>query len=296
MSVVDTERWLRLIALVHFGGIDALKEVLNDPNVTGLPVDQGLLFNFLDGYRYGRNNRSTLRNDLDKGQQAIVFPPSGLTDISLFDVTLSSKLLLHQICANMIKRSNPTIHLDMDNPVVLNNPNLHLGDFITFLRDARNFIIHKDKHPIAENIFNTYWNTILRVLKGIHNYDVTKVKDLKDSPIGTAKYSNAFLYAHMAYMQTEFAATMQAMVPHITKEVSCVTGGMKKQLEELNSKLDAVGVNIAQLLQDSQQLLQNQTLLLQNQQAHFQAVTQKLEDLKPFVQIREERPLQGNYF
>ena len=291
LSVVDTERWVRVTALMHYGGIDALEKLWNDSNETGLPVDPTQLFIALDSYRYGRNGKGTIRRDLDQSQEAIVFPASGITDVSLFDVTLSSKLLLHPICAHKILRTG--VHLDMSNPVILNSQNLHLGDYITFLRDARNFFMHHNRYPISEGAFDNYWATILKILKGILNYDVNRVKDLKEAVIGAGKFSTAFLYAKMDCFHSDYKVTMNALVPHITKQVSGAADKLKKQLLQFNSKLDDVADNINQLVQDSKLLLHNQTTLLQNQQAHFKAMSKQLDDLKPYVKVKDPRPLNG---
>ena len=272
IAVADTEYWLRITALLHYGGIDALSKLWEDANATGLPVDPTQLYNALDHFRYGRNNRGMIRNDLDKSQEALVFPASGQTDVSTFDVTLSSKLLLHQICSNKIKRSTPAIHLDMANPVVLHNPqNLHLGDYITFLRDARNYAMHHSKNPISKNVFNHYWAVILNVLKGINNYDVNNVRDLKHAPIGTdAKFSNAILYSKLDFLSLEIEGTKQLIVPYITQQISD-SADMKKDITDMSQKVNDIKTSIGLLVQKI-------TELDQAAQIQFNQLKIKLEE------------------
>ena len=138
ITVDQTEYWVRLIALAHYGGSKALEGIWKDSNLTGLPTDPAALYQYLDGMRTVQNTRRLAKN-LDRQQMKIVFPATQQTNIANFDITLTCKLIL-DTKLTPIKKSGNLTRFDLNNPVQLTLPNLQLGDYISFLRDIRNKI------------------------------------------------------------------------------------------------------------------------------------------------------------
>ena len=144
-TVPGCEYWMRIVVGMHYGGADALSGLWRDNSITGLPfvyndstAAQQRLYQLLDT----RNPRGKRVVSVMKSMEPVVFPASKQTDIRRFDVTLHASLLLNNN-VTQIRQSPALPSLDMDNPQCLAHLTC-IGDFVSYLKQARNYLIHND--------------------------------------------------------------------------------------------------------------------------------------------------------
>ena len=173
ISVEDTQYWSRLSTAAYFGGSKALYEIWKDPKRRGpgIPNSQAKLYQYLNGI-------PSIKSCISKGQLQLVLPSNKRTDVSRFDVTISAALLLH---VTWIKPSPNLTPLKIDDPSSVKNAKSD-GDFISYIRDFRNALLHYEPTKISEQQFNDYWSILEQILQGLQ-YDVANIAELKCTPI-----------------------------------------------------------------------------------------------------------------
>ena len=299
VTIEGTEAWMRIMSALHHGGCKALCGVWSDKNLTGLLTDvteleasQRQLFMELDSVKDSKGRR-VAEKFVMKSMVPIVFPISAKTNIFKFDVTLHTALLLNM---TIIK---PTVNLppfDLDDPTCMTNPQ-QIGDFILYLKQMRNSIVHLEPQQITHAVFLRYWSLVESILKGINGYDVTRISPLKMQPFkGEGIFSTAYISAQIdlqqsslhhlgsKILQTLDGSTPSLMSQHISSLLSTaysIHTAVSEATDVARScegKLNTVRTDVGQLLLDVDEIKE------QNKEAHA-----KLDDINENVAIEGKR-------
>lgn len=142
----EYSNWLRIAVLNDFAGRQLCHDVLFCKEK--LPKDGRLLYKELECLKQER---------LFDEQREKLFPPSGITDYTTFDVTLLTRIIKSKYG---------------------NRYSLLVDD----LRKARNNESHRGSKKLSDNEFNQLWDEITNMLKK-HQFDLQSVGELKKCDI-----------------------------------------------------------------------------------------------------------------
>ena len=164
----STEYFMRAISLLHEGGSAACCKVWEDKKLTGrtsavttTQKSQQELYTELETIKIQKCGKKVgLKKWLYPNQVDLVFPANNMTDVSKWDVTLHANLLLQPEITS-IKTSPQLQKFDFDDPNVCLQSHLQLGDWIFYLREARNLLIHSPPGSIDTIKFENIWKTII---------------------------------------------------------------------------------------------------------------------------------------
>ena len=174
------ENWIRCQVAYEICVNDALDLIIhndhNDPTYQGLPKDEGQLFNILDLFK--QKYQTALKCVIYEDQWDILCPQSGKSDIKSADVPLKVKVIRY----NLPGLPPPSSPIGWQVKTVPNPGNK--AEFCIVARELRN----KTKHGTISDLktvdkFNSRWDEIEAVLKGLQYRDMAKFDELKTGPI-----------------------------------------------------------------------------------------------------------------
>ena len=136
------DQYSRLVTTIEFGGVTICKNILF--NVEKLPMDGTMLYHALKPHK-------TIARF--KGQYSILFPHSGYTDISKFDLILFLRVIEVMFGSKYI-------------------------ELVLELRSLRNSIHHRGSKRFFRNEFDKLWNNTMAVLEK-HGFDLTLINEFR---------------------------------------------------------------------------------------------------------------------
>ena len=232
-TCADTELWMRLSSLLHYGGTSALQKLWKDSTVTGIQPNGAAIYNKIVA--------TIRRNQVFAPQRHLVFPSNGHTDVTKFDISLHVKLLLELNVFGTpdFQKSHNLPPLDLTLPTTTVAAKT-IGDFLQYLKDARNFLLHHEPISISQNDFDIYWDNIEKILTGLR-YNVAKVAELKT---GLISCDSHFIYSVALSKALYQEAQLKRIQTGIMQLAAVGSTGVPLNLASIMNKLDQVDVNV----------------------------------------------------
>ena len=174
------ENWIRCQLAYEICVNNALDHIIhndhNDPSYTGLPKDEGQLFNILVVFK--QNFETALKRVIYEDQWDILCPQSGRSDITSADATLKVNVIRYNLPG--LPPPSPLIGWQVK---TVPNP-VNKADFCIESRELRN----RSKHGTISDLktvdkFNSRWDEIEAVLTGLKYRDMAIFHNLKTGPI-----------------------------------------------------------------------------------------------------------------
>lgn len=139
----DHERWLRIATLLDFGGRELCLTVLH--KYEGLPTDGAMLYRELEPAKH--------KIARFKHQMEILCPPTGITDVNKFDLTLLTSIIAQKFPGKY-------------------------DQVVSDIRNARNREYHRGNKRLDDIEFINLWNDTAHMLER-HGFDLQLIGDLK---------------------------------------------------------------------------------------------------------------------
>ena len=222
---------MRLAAAIQFGGAAAMRKWWESgtikflPHLRGrdtpeiIPIDPFALYKALASMISSKGTW-TVRQFIFHYQVAIVLPETKKTDIKQFDIKLHTQLLSN-ITTVKLEVTPDLPSLDLDEPEVPTG--LQLGDYVEYLTQFRNFIMHFPDTNMDRKDFDKYWDLLVVILVGL-GYEAEKISDLKEDlpennhEVEVAR-TRALVEQASAQVPSTFNNTMIVMNPIGTRQV-----------------------------------------------------------------------------
>ncbi|KAL3889116.1 hypothetical protein ACJMK2_001471, partial [Sinanodonta woodiana] len=205
-SVDDTDRFIHIACLLVNVGSRVLRRFLVYHTVTPTcTLDQYLAKKraYLDNLKK--------RKILNKSQMAILFPPSGITNLGDYDITLLSALFTN-IVPNLSQQQ-----LNM----------------IQSLRDKRNEIFaHAKSVTVSANDYQTLWSDICRGLESLSkpcgdpDFENEILREIQGIQVSTVKGTALF---DMLKARTRRMESLERLVQHL---ISCLAQKSNKEYDD----------------------------------------------------------------
>lgn len=227
-SFDDYNKYIRLLVLVHYGGLKVCGEIIHDPKYCGLPKKEKDLYNHL-------TNKITIkfRKCLFPDQEAILFPKDKKTKIALFDLTLITKVIFEclKITPDMKKR-------------------------LMQLKDERNDLSHRGENvTMSDADFDTKWNDLETLLSNL-GLDISTVTDLKVKSLdGSTEIKLAHLQAKLDTFGKQSDENKKKL-QQLQLSLCAISDAMKNQPKIVEEALEIMEKSINVLREDMEESIE----------------------------------------
>ncbi|XP_057314033.1 uncharacterized protein LOC130655312 [Hydractinia symbiolongicarpus] len=228
-SFDDYDKYIRLLVLVHHGGLKICREIILNPTYCGLPKNENDLYNEL---------KKKLPKNFCKfhDQKAILFPKDKKTKIARFDITLITDVILE---------------------CLKNKQTPDMEKWLKKLKKERNDLSHAGENAVtmSDSEFETKWKDLTTLLSNL-GLIISTVADLKTKSLDD---STEIKLAHMQSQLDIFGKQSDKNKKNLQQlqlSIWAISDAMEKQPKIVEEALEIMEKSINVLREDMEESIE----------------------------------------